>query len=112
MTISTTAFGVYFYLIPKLHGTTGLAGEEPHTDLAWLALASMAVFITGEILTHRQLSDIIQAKLIKLVYQQHEVRLNQFYLYISIAQYHKSLICLRRLYNLYSIQHALDPRSR
>lgn len=60
MAISTTAFGVYFYLVSKLHSTTSLsllmldiqskAGEEPHADLAWLALASMAVFITGEIL--------------------------------------------------------------
>lgn len=57
MAISTTAFGVYFYLITKKHSTTFLGlltldvqttGEEPHTDLAWLALASMAVFITGE----------------------------------------------------------------
>ncbi|XP_034727086.1 solute carrier family 2, facilitated glucose transporter member 8 isoform X1 [Etheostoma cragini] len=57
MAISTTAFGVYFYLMSKLHSTTSLsllaldiqskAGEEPHGDLAWLALASMAVFITG-----------------------------------------------------------------
>ncbi|XP_031161163.1 solute carrier family 2, facilitated glucose transporter member 8 isoform X1 [Sander lucioperca] len=57
MAISTTAFGVYFYLMSKLHSTTSLtllaldiqskAGEEPHADLAWLALASMAVFITG-----------------------------------------------------------------
>lgn len=57
MAISTTAFGVYFYLMSKLPSTTsaGLlvleiqstAGEEPHADLAWLALASMAVFITG-----------------------------------------------------------------
>ncbi|XP_041792737.1 solute carrier family 2, facilitated glucose transporter member 8 [Chelmon rostratus] len=57
MAISTTAFGVYFYLMSKLHSTTTLnalmqdiqtkAAEEPHTDLAWLALASMGVFITG-----------------------------------------------------------------
>ncbi|XP_070689918.1 solute carrier family 2, facilitated glucose transporter member 8 [Pempheris klunzingeri] len=50
MAISTTAFGVYFYLIHKLHsGTTATlaATAEPHVDLAWLALASMAVFITG-----------------------------------------------------------------
>lgn len=60
MAISTTAFGVYFYLMSKNHPPTlGLlvldiqttAGEEPHADLAWLALASMAVFITGETLT-------------------------------------------------------------
>ncbi|XP_070760647.1 solute carrier family 2, facilitated glucose transporter member 8 isoform X2 [Enoplosus armatus] len=57
MAISTTAFGVYFYLMSKLHSTTSMsllmldvqnkAAEEPHADLAWLALASMAVFITG-----------------------------------------------------------------
>lgn len=62
MAISTTAFGVYFYLMSKMHSTTSLsllmldvqstAGEEPHADLAWLALASMAVFITGEIVGH------------------------------------------------------------
>lgn len=60
MAISTTSFGVYFYLMSKLHSTASLsvlmldvqsqAGEEPHADLAWLALASMAVFITGELL--------------------------------------------------------------
>ncbi|XP_033974075.1 solute carrier family 2, facilitated glucose transporter member 8 [Trematomus bernacchii] len=56
MAISTTAFGVYFYLVSKNHPPTlghlvldiqSTAGEEPHADLAWLALASMAVFITG-----------------------------------------------------------------
>ncbi|XP_069025443.1 solute carrier family 2, facilitated glucose transporter member 8 [Embiotoca jacksoni] len=57
MTISTTAFGVYFYLTSKYHATTSLsllmldiqsaAGEDPHPDLSWLALASIAVFITG-----------------------------------------------------------------
>ncbi|XP_041855533.1 solute carrier family 2, facilitated glucose transporter member 8 [Melanotaenia boesemani] len=57
MAISTTTFGVYFYLMSKVHNTTlhsavtlelqtGV-GEEPHADLAWLALASMAVFISG-----------------------------------------------------------------
>lgn len=57
MAISTTAFGVYFYLMSKLHSNLTLsatmlekAGDEPHADLAWLALASMAVFITGLIL--------------------------------------------------------------
>ncbi|XP_005938721.1 solute carrier family 2, facilitated glucose transporter member 8 [Haplochromis burtoni] len=39
MAISTTAFGVYFYLMSLL--------PEPHGDLAWMALASIAVFITG-----------------------------------------------------------------
>ncbi|XP_036953382.1 solute carrier family 2, facilitated glucose transporter member 8 [Acanthopagrus latus] len=58
MAISTTAFGVYFYLMSKLHTPTvslsvlmldiqSKAAEEPHANLAWLALASMAVFITG-----------------------------------------------------------------
>ncbi|XP_037338200.2 solute carrier family 2, facilitated glucose transporter member 8 isoform X1 [Pungitius pungitius] len=57
MAISTTAFGVYFYLTSGLHSRPQLslvlldvqsrAGEEPHADLAWLALASMAVFIIG-----------------------------------------------------------------
>ncbi|XP_026177905.1 solute carrier family 2, facilitated glucose transporter member 8 [Mastacembelus armatus] len=57
MAISTTAFGVYFHLMSKLHRSTSLslvmldvqstAGEEPAPDLAWLALASMAIFITG-----------------------------------------------------------------
>ncbi|XP_068560050.1 solute carrier family 2, facilitated glucose transporter member 8 [Cebidichthys violaceus] len=40
MAISTTAFGVYFNIQSQ-------AGVEPHADLSWLALASMAVFITG-----------------------------------------------------------------
>ncbi|XP_028269834.1 solute carrier family 2, facilitated glucose transporter member 8 [Parambassis ranga] len=44
MAISTTAFGVYFYLMSKFHSA---GGEEPHADLSGLALASMAVFITG-----------------------------------------------------------------
>uniref|UniRef100_A0A665U580 Solute carrier family 2, facilitated glucose transporter member 8 n=1 Tax=Echeneis naucrates TaxID=173247 RepID=A0A665U580_ECHNA len=48
MALSTTAFGVYFYLMSKLHSAT-TPGEEPHTDLTWLALASMAFFISGEI---------------------------------------------------------------
>ncbi|XP_005812518.1 solute carrier family 2, facilitated glucose transporter member 8 [Xiphophorus maculatus] len=43
MMISTTAFGVYFYLTPKV--PSGAAA--PHADLTWLALASMAVFIAG-----------------------------------------------------------------
>lgn len=57
MAISTTAFGVYFYLMSKHPSSSSLsvlmldvqskAGEEAHSDLAWLALASMAVFITG-----------------------------------------------------------------
>ncbi|XP_041642448.1 solute carrier family 2, facilitated glucose transporter member 8 [Cheilinus undulatus] len=52
MTISTTAFGVYFYLVSQKPTITVptiwlMAGSEPHVDLAWLALVSMAVFITG-----------------------------------------------------------------
>ncbi|KAM7018773.1 solute carrier family 2, facilitated glucose transporter member 8 [Tautogolabrus adspersus] len=56
MSISTAAFGVYFYLTPKpsitlqnslLLDVQTSAGLEPHQDLAWLALVSMAVFITG-----------------------------------------------------------------
>ncbi|KAM9392319.1 solute carrier family 2, facilitated glucose transporter member 8 [Pholidichthys leucotaenia] len=54
MAISTMVFGVYFYLMSKLHSppTVTLSvmravGEGPHPNLAWLALASMAVFIMG-----------------------------------------------------------------
>nr|QDF45864.1 glucose transporter 8 [Lateolabrax maculatus]QDF45865.1 glucose transporter 8-2 [Lateolabrax maculatus] len=51
MAISTTAFGVYFYLESQVpHSTTSLSlasSEVAHSNLAWLALASMAVFITG-----------------------------------------------------------------
>ncbi|XP_037536112.1 solute carrier family 2, facilitated glucose transporter member 8 [Nematolebias whitei] len=53
MMISTTTFGVYFYLIPKPPSTPSpldlltAAGVEPHSDLTWLALASMAIFISG-----------------------------------------------------------------
>ncbi|XP_007573247.1 PREDICTED: solute carrier family 2, facilitated glucose transporter member 6 [Poecilia mexicana] len=43
MMISTTAFGVYFYLTPKVPS----GAPAPHADLTWLALASMAVFIAG-----------------------------------------------------------------
>ncbi|XP_054895629.1 solute carrier family 2, facilitated glucose transporter member 8 [Poeciliopsis prolifica] len=43
MMISTTAFGVYFYLTPKVPG----GAPAPPADLTWLALASMAVFIAG-----------------------------------------------------------------
>ncbi|CAL1615059.1 unnamed protein product [Knipowitschia caucasica] len=38
MALSTAAFGVYFYLLNQ---------PEPPTDMAWLALLSMGVFITG-----------------------------------------------------------------
>ncbi|AWP07611.1 putative solute carrier family 2 facilitated glucose transporter member 8 [Scophthalmus maximus] len=52
MVISNAAFGVYFYLITKPNagvslGLLSAASEEPQADLAWLALASMAVFIAG-----------------------------------------------------------------
>ncbi|XP_029943664.1 LOW QUALITY PROTEIN: solute carrier family 2, facilitated glucose transporter member 8-like [Salarias fasciatus] len=43
MAVSTAAFGVYFYLVEA----QSAAGEGSHADLAWLALLSMAVFITG-----------------------------------------------------------------
>lgn len=46
MTLSTTAFGIYFYLMAHIHNP---ASGEPQTNLAWLALASMGVFITGSI---------------------------------------------------------------
>ncbi|XP_068594456.1 solute carrier family 2, facilitated glucose transporter member 8 [Brachionichthys hirsutus] len=53
MAMSTTAFGVYFHLLSKPHHSTvaldiqSAVAEGPHPDLSWLALASMAVFITG-----------------------------------------------------------------
>ncbi|XP_047238487.1 solute carrier family 2, facilitated glucose transporter member 8 [Girardinichthys multiradiatus] len=49
MMISTTAFGVYFYLVSKTPSTASVssAAVEPHSDLTWLALASMAIFIAG-----------------------------------------------------------------
>ncbi|KAM9811146.1 solute carrier family 2, facilitated glucose transporter member 8 [Neosynchiropus ocellatus] len=50
MAISTTAFGVYFYLMTKpLHAGSSaqLLAPETNGDLAWLALASMCVFIMG-----------------------------------------------------------------
>uniref|UniRef100_A0A8C5DZ20 Solute carrier family 2, facilitated glucose transporter member 8 n=1 Tax=Gouania willdenowi TaxID=441366 RepID=A0A8C5DZ20_GOUWI len=40
MAISTTAMGVYFYLVSTPEGGV-------HTDMSWLALASVAVFIAG-----------------------------------------------------------------
>uniref|UniRef100_H2MRD4 Solute carrier family 2, facilitated glucose transporter member 8 n=1 Tax=Oryzias latipes TaxID=8090 RepID=H2MRD4_ORYLA len=49
MTISTVALGVYFHLMSKLGSavtdSTSVTAEQP--DLSWLALASMAVFISG-----------------------------------------------------------------
>lgn len=51
MTISTTAFGIYFYLMSIHHSSTTMLGApEDHGDLAWLALGSMAVFIAGKII--------------------------------------------------------------
>ncbi|XP_061586290.1 solute carrier family 2, facilitated glucose transporter member 8 isoform X2 [Cololabis saira] len=49
MAISTTTFGVYFYLTAKLHPGAGLGAVsgDAAPDLSWLALASMAVFISG-----------------------------------------------------------------
>lgn len=44
MTLSTTAFGIYFYLMTHIYTPTS---GEPQTNLAWLALASTGVFITG-----------------------------------------------------------------
>ncbi|XP_049619220.1 solute carrier family 2, facilitated glucose transporter member 8 [Syngnathus scovelli] len=42
MVISTAAFGLYFYLMSR-----SSSPEEHHANMAWLALTSMAVFITG-----------------------------------------------------------------
>lgn len=62
MVFSATAFGVFFYLttapsnttasalVSELQGSVGVEGVlgvHPQ-DLAWLALASMGVFIAGE----------------------------------------------------------------
>lgn len=52
MAISTTSFGVYFYLMSQQHQppTVALgvmATAAPALDLRWLALSSLAVFITG-----------------------------------------------------------------
>ncbi|XP_003974733.2 solute carrier family 2, facilitated glucose transporter member 8 [Takifugu rubripes] len=44
MTISTAAFGVYFYIMSVFHSSNV---TEAQPDLTWLALASMAVFIAG-----------------------------------------------------------------
>uniref|UniRef100_A0A8C7XY00 Solute carrier family 2, facilitated glucose transporter member 8 n=1 Tax=Oryzias sinensis TaxID=183150 RepID=A0A8C7XY00_9TELE len=49
MTISTVALGVYFHLMSKpgsaVTDSTSVTAGQP--DLSWLALASMAVFISG-----------------------------------------------------------------
>ncbi|KAM3868013.1 solute carrier family 2, facilitated glucose transporter member 8 [Diretmus argenteus] len=55
MAISTAVFGVYFHLTTKHHGNASVSflasdpewSQEVHVDLAWLAVASMGVFITG-----------------------------------------------------------------
>lgn len=44
MTISTAAFGVYFYIVSAYHSSQA---TEAQPDLSWLPLASMAVFIAG-----------------------------------------------------------------
>ena len=59
MAISAAVFGVFFHLTTGQHSNTsvlasgaqGPLGAGPEVDLAWLALASMGVFIAGE--THR-----------------------------------------------------------
>ncbi|XP_066511234.1 solute carrier family 2, facilitated glucose transporter member 8-like [Hoplias malabaricus] len=57
MCLSEALFGVYFKLsvmkqtnssqVSALMGAQGTVGEEAHPDLAWLALASMGIFIAG-----------------------------------------------------------------
>ncbi|XP_048098768.1 solute carrier family 2, facilitated glucose transporter member 8 isoform X2 [Alosa alosa] len=54
MTISTAMFGVYFWLSSPNHSSGQVAMETPgpvslapQPDLAWLALVSMGLFITG-----------------------------------------------------------------
>lgn len=67
MAISTTAFGIYFNLMATIHNPTSLnlmmqqTSEEP-ADLTWLALASMAVFISGEISKFLFISQIEHCK--------------------------------------------------
>ena len=55
MAISTALFGVYFWLASPQHAghwvameTPGPISLDPQPDLAWLALASMGLFITGK----------------------------------------------------------------
>ena len=62
MTISTAVFGVYFHLTSGQTNNASVPALVPadlpaHVDFAWLALASMGVFITGEqdLLTHLDL---------------------------------------------------------
>ncbi|KAM4617108.1 solute carrier family 2, facilitated glucose transporter member 8 [Polymixia lowei] len=55
MAISTAVFGVYFQLSAQHHSNASVSSQAlalqttqvPHTDLAWLALASMGLFISG-----------------------------------------------------------------
>lgn len=57
MCASEAAFGIYFKLSAVKHGNSTLlstvmeaqdaVGEATHTDLSWLALTSMGIFITG-----------------------------------------------------------------
>ncbi|XP_051960564.1 solute carrier family 2, facilitated glucose transporter member 8 [Xyrauchen texanus] len=57
MCISEAVFGVYFKLTVMKHTNSSLLSvladaqgplaEQPHTDLAWLAVGSMGLFITG-----------------------------------------------------------------
>lgn len=83
MAISTTAFGIYFYLMSRVHNPASLnlmmqqTSEEPHVDLAWLALASMAVFISGESPNYKSKFVLIsqikycksQTRMIKSIYE-------------------------------------------
>lgn len=53
MCVSEAAFGIYFKLSATKHANSTLlstvmeAQDATHTDLSWLALTSMAIFITG-----------------------------------------------------------------
>lgn len=55
MTISTAAFGAYFHLMSGTHSSSvvdipGQVAPDALTNLSWLALVSMGVFIIGETL--------------------------------------------------------------
>ena len=64
MSISTAVFGVYFKLSSQQHSNSsapelsllltgqGQLCQDPQADLAWLALTSMGLFITGELNTY------------------------------------------------------------
>lgn len=57
MCVSEAAFGIYFKVSTANHGNATLlstimeaqdaVSEAAHTDLSWLALTSMGIFITG-----------------------------------------------------------------